>query len=232
VVVEADAYFLPDTSATTYHTEHSKTSVAIESLDVSAQRIGYFHAAGYHGLSGDDFRGLFRLQDTGCETTSLAPYAEIVKLDGVCDRTPADLLARSLRLLQIHVERRGTANPVRRFQQRVDEDIRWLGSQDLDTYHRYAFATLRQLGGSQELAALYLRWLAAQGHDGLDGAWTALESVSDRARQLQLKMARVVNGRKVADLNPILDLMADDWDCATRVLAAQYATTDSAVSRT
>jgi len=60
-IVEVDAFFLPDTAATSYHTDHVKTTIAIHALDRAAGSLGYFHNAGYYELAGSDFAGLFRL---------------------------------------------------------------------------------------------------------------------------------------------------------------------------
>ena len=45
----------------------------------------------------------------------------------------------------------------------VRGNLEWLADKDLPTFHRYAFATLRQCGAAFELAALYLRWLTEHG---------------------------------------------------------------------
>ncbi|HZP72241.1 MAG TPA: DUF1839 family protein, partial [Gaiellaceae bacterium] len=59
VIVELDAWFLPDTAATSYRSEHVKTSAAIEAIDRDAERLRYFHNAGLYELEGEDYRGVF-----------------------------------------------------------------------------------------------------------------------------------------------------------------------------
>ncbi len=62
VIVEVDAFYLPDTAGTSYGVEHVKTSIAIQAVDEHAGRLGYFHNSGYFELCGKDFAGVFRLQ--------------------------------------------------------------------------------------------------------------------------------------------------------------------------
>ena len=55
VIVELDAFHLPDTASTTTAAEHVKTSVCLEAIDLEARRLRYFHNAGYFELSGADY---------------------------------------------------------------------------------------------------------------------------------------------------------------------------------
>ena len=61
MIVELDAWYLPDTAATSYRTEHVKTSVVAEAIDLDGERLRYFHNAALYELEGDDYRGVFRL---------------------------------------------------------------------------------------------------------------------------------------------------------------------------
>src|ERR1019366_10656356 len=61
LIVEVDSWYLPDTAATSYRSEHVKSSVVFESIDPVAERLRYFHASGLHELHGEDYRGVFRL---------------------------------------------------------------------------------------------------------------------------------------------------------------------------
>ena len=61
IIVELDAWHLPDTAATSYHAEHVKTSVAAEGIDRQGERLRYFHNRSLHELAGDDYRGVFGL---------------------------------------------------------------------------------------------------------------------------------------------------------------------------
>src|SRR3954462_3855683 len=43
MIVEVDAYYLPDTAATSYRREHVKTSVAAAAIDREREVLRYFH---------------------------------------------------------------------------------------------------------------------------------------------------------------------------------------------
>ena len=46
VLVEMDAWYLPDTAATSYRREHLKTTIVPEAIDRGAERMRYFHNTG------------------------------------------------------------------------------------------------------------------------------------------------------------------------------------------
>ena len=54
-------------------------------------------------------------------------------------------------------------NPVQRFAKRLEQDVDWLRAEGLETFHLYAFATLRQFGSAAELAGSLCEWLAERG---------------------------------------------------------------------
>lgn len=220
LIAEADAYFLPDTAGTTYHAEHSKTSIAVQAIDVETSQLGYFHGAGYHTLGGADFVGLFRLEPE--PGSALPPYVEIVKLDVVERLPPDELVPRAVDLLRAHLRRLPRSNPIVRFQERLEMDLVWLRGQELEMFHRYAFATLRQLGASCELAAAFLHWLAAHGEPDVDELAAELETISGTTKTLLLKVARQANSGKPAAIAPLLDGMAVSWAAAMRRLTAKY----------
>jgi hypothetical protein len=225
VISEADAYYLPDTVGTTYHAEHSKTSIAIRAIDLTARSLGYFHAAGYHQLEGADFDGLFR-QDSGEPADVwLAPYVELVKLDGLLRLAPRELTERATSTLEAQMRALPRSNPVDRYRPCVGADLSWLGGQDMAVFHRYAFATLRQLGASAELAAVFLRWLTSQGEAGLEfeAAAEDFDQLCMDAKTLMLRAARAANGRNAGDWSTILDSMAVSWTRATRTVRETLA---------
>ena len=102
MTIELDAWHLPDTMASSYHSEHVKTSVAAEGIDLAGQRLRYFHNTALHELSGDDYVGAFRLDEP--EGAALPPYTELVRLDagtttpwrGAARREPGHPAAPSL----------------------------------------------------------------------------------------------------------------------------------------
>ena len=52
IIVELDSWFLPDTAATSYRSEHVKTSVAAEAIDLERSWLRYFHGPGLYELDG------------------------------------------------------------------------------------------------------------------------------------------------------------------------------------
>jgi hypothetical protein len=211
ISTEADAFFLPDTKGTDYRTQHTKTTIVIQDIDADARRLGYFHNASYYALEGDDFAGLFRL-GLPADPTYMPLFAELIRVDRVQRLSPAELRVRSSSLLGRHLGRRPAANPIARFARQFPDDIARLQTEGLGRYHAYAFATIRQLGASFELAALYLRWLAGAGGGPLQEAADAFNEISSTAKALILKGARAVNAKRAVDFAPMLADAAVAWE--------------------
>jgi hypothetical protein len=224
VIVEVDGFYLPDTAGTTYRRDHVKTSIAVQAIDTTGRRLGYFHNAGYYELAGGDFTGLFRLEAPLAAADILPPYVEVAKLHAAPAVRGECLVTRSLALLAGHLSRRPSGNPVRRYADRFAVDLEWLAGAPLDTFHAYAFATLRQCGAAFELAGAYVRWLRSQGEDGgLDAAAAACDTIAETAKALQFKVARAVHVRRPFDATPLFDTMAAAWEEALGILVSRYA---------
>jgi hypothetical protein len=222
VFTEADAFFLPDTQGTDYKTQHTKTTIVIETIDVENRKLQYFHNASYHRLEGDDFEGVFGLS-LPPDPHRLPFFAEFARLDRVERRSAGDLASRSALLLRRHMTRRPKDNPFRRFRERFEKDLQWLQGEGLATYHVYAFATVRQFGANFELAALYMKWLTEHGRVDLGEAAEAFDNISQGAKALILKAARAVSAKKTVDFGPMFDGMESAWERATGILASRYA---------
>jgi hypothetical protein len=221
-IVEVDAYYLPDTSGTSYRSQHVKTSIAVQALDSDNRRLGYFHNAGYYELKDEDFAGVFRLEGHLTDPEYLPPYVEIAKFG---KRPPLDgraLHGASLTLLRSQLAQRPFTNPFCRYADRFHSDLEWLVAEPLSYFHNYAFATLRQCGAAFELAGAYLRWLEAGGEDGLESAAEACARIASNAKALQFKTARAVNNHRPLDASPLLDDMAQAWDETMTTLTARY----------
>ena len=80
IAVELDSWYLPDTAATSYRSEHVKRSVVAEAIDLDAEPLRYFHGPGYFELAGEDYRGVFRLGRAFSDDV-LPPYTELVRFD-------------------------------------------------------------------------------------------------------------------------------------------------------
>ena len=202
ISIEADAWWLPDTSGTDYRRQHTKSTIVLNDLDAPARRLGYFHNAGYYLLEGEDFEKTF-------EQPVMPFFAELVRIDRVVRRPEAELRALSRPLLARHLARRPADNPVRRFAERFGKELPELQAKGLAHYHAWAFATVRQLGAAAELMALYLRWL-----DAKPAAAAAYDTISTGAKSFILKAARAVNSKKPFDPSAQLAEWATAWDTA------------------
>lgn len=233
LTVEVDARHLPDTAGVSYGIASVKTTIVPNEVDVEHRRLGYFHNGGYFTLSGTDFDGLFGLGTRAGDHPSLPPYVEVVRLERMSQPDDARAVTTASALLRRHLARRPVDNPVVRLGERLAADRAWIQQQSLETFHLWAFATVRQCGASAELAAAFCRWLGTRlgtrlgaradsrldaGHLLLEAArhWTRL---AEGAKSLQFLMARLARGRRV-ELEGALADMAEHWDEGQRLACA------------
>ena len=218
VIVDVDAFYLPDTSGTSYRSEHVKTSIAIQALD-QERRVGYFHNSGYYELGGEDFAGLF--PPRGPSDQSRVPAA--LRGGGQAGQ-PAGARRRRSRRRSRSFGRTSREGPPTRSDAMPSVSVRseGLGGDRLACFHSYAFATLRQCGAAFELGGAYLRWLEAGGERGLEPAAEACKRIATTAKTLQFKTARAVNTQKPVDPAPLLDQMAAAWDETMAAVTARY----------
>lgn len=221
ISTEADAFWLPDTSGTDYRTQHTKTTIVLNDLDIATQRLGYFHNAGYYVLEGEDFIKTFRL-DAPHDPVFMPLFAETVRIDKLRQRTTADLITCSRALWKKHLHRVPQSNPVIRFKERFARELGDMQIRGLPFYHAWAFATTRQLGSAFELAASNLKWLQFHGDNGLQEAITAFESISTANKAFILKGARAVNSRRALDAAPMFDEMASAWERGITMLRQHF----------
>jgi hypothetical protein len=216
IIVELDAFHLPDTAATSYGAEHVKTSVIAEAIDRDAQVLRYFHNAGLHELGGEDYRGIFRLEGE-TDPAILPPYTELVRFDAG-PRLEGEALRRAARdLLGRHLARRPQTNPFERFGDALACDLPDLLAGDAADYHAYAFATVRMVGSGFELLAAQARWLL--GDSEASAIVAAMSEIVDGTKLLSLKLAR----RRPFDPAPVIADLADAWERATGGLDAALA---------
>lgn len=222
VLVELDAFYLPDTAGTAYKLAHTKTTVGVNEIDLEGRRLGYFHNAGYHELGGDDFRDIFLLDGLPHERV-LPPYVEFVRwrADFVPPRG-AELVEASAALLAKHLQRVPADNPFPRFKARFATDLEWLVGSPIERFHAYSFANLRQYGACFELAGSALRWLAAGGLGGCEEPARHLRDIAEAAKAFQFQLARAMARGKPMDLAPI-DAMGESWRAAMHGLRARFA---------
>jgi hypothetical protein len=221
VLVELDSYFLPDTAGTAYKLAHVKSTVAINEIDVGKQHLGYFHNQGYYTLDGQDFADIFQTQGLVHERM-LPPYIEFVKkLPHFHTLTGTALLDKSIELLRSHLRRIPAANPFLAFKEKFTCDLDWLMQAELDVFHAYSFATLRQYGACFELVETYLRWLSESGIAQLEGTIDNFAQISQTTKALQFQLARSMARKKALDLSS-LDSMAAHWQSGMDVLTQRF----------
>jgi Domain of unknown function (DUF1839) len=204
LIVELDSWYLPDTAATSYRREHVKTSVVAEAIDAGAERLRYFHGAGYFELEGEDYRGVFRL---GRELSDevLPPYTELARLDAGPSLRGEELRALARELLAESLDRRPASNPFTRFGAQLALDLPRLLAGDIGAYHDYAFATVRMVGSAFEVGATHVEWVL-----GADGAAAAasMGAIVEGCKTLSFKLAR----RREFDPEPALESLASAWE--------------------
>jgi len=219
-LLEMDSFYLPDTRGLTYGTEHGKTTVAINRLDVAGQTMDYFHNGGFFSLSGDDFSGIFQHHLTEKDAPFL-PYTEFAKFP---ERPAAisDIRSEAERLLRRHFARRPETNPVRAFATVFPAQAAQLAEREFAFFHKYAFNTLRQLGANFELLASYLVWLERG-----EQAGHALK-IAETAKSSQFLLARALARKKFEPLATALDPAIEAWDQLMTGLAVELADTREA----
>jgi len=215
LVVELDSWFLPDTAATSYRSAHVKTSVAVESIDPEREVLRYFHNAGYHELTGEDYRGVFRL-DHEYSADVLPPYTELLRLDAGPRLEGEELRAAARETLRAQAARRPSDNPFERFGAGLAAELPNLLAGDAQRYHDYAFATVRMVGSAFDVGASHVEWVL--GDAGAPAAERMREIVAG-SKTLSFKLAR----RREFDPAPAVEALADAW-------AAGFAELDRALA--
>jgi len=219
VLVELDSMYLPDTAGTAYKMAHVKTTVAINEIDIEKKQLGYFHAQGYYRLEADDFDNVFRLNLN--DPSILEPYVEIAKLRNTQSTETESIVKDSLVILKKQLQMLPSENPFISFKKQLEKDLEWLKQQDLEMFHQYSFATLRQFGACFELASNYMEWLMKNGEENLLHASSCFKQISETAKIYQFQLARVISRGKSLDLSTV-DNMAELWSEAMQSLKQKY----------
>jgi hypothetical protein len=208
-LVEVDGYYLPDTRATSYNTQHTKTTIAVEEIDPGEKHLRYYHNDGRYELSGQDYDGVFRHLPHLRSEDLLPPYVEFVKR-----RWPplhdAALVDAALGTLRRHLARRPEQNPVVQYRAHFRDHMEWLMAHP-NKFHEYAFVIFRQLGPNFELLASHLDWLAGRGVQGLGPARDAAAKISGMTKTLQFKVARIASRRRFDPCEAMFDELQCDY---------------------
>lgn len=209
LIVELDSWYLPDTASTSYRTEHVKTSVAADAIDPPGETLRYFHGTGLYELTGEDYRGVFRIGEFSDDV--LPPYTEIVRFDAGARLERDELRGAAHETLRRHLVKRPAGNPFERFGEQLERVLPALLAAGLEEYHAYAFATARMAGSAFELAAAHARWvLGAEGEE----AAGAMDEIVDGCKALSFRLAR----RRAFDPQPLIGSLAQAWTRAMEAL--------------
>lgn len=210
VVMEVDAFWLPDTAATTYRRDHRKTTIAVDTIDRARAQCSYFHNAARGRLDGEDYRGAFRLRPAfRAQPDLLPPYVEIV----VCDRESADpgaIRDVAMSLLAGHLRRIPARNPFAAWAAVFDAQVDALIAEP-DRFHDHAFHFTRLAGANFELLGSHAAWLAP---DALTEVVQACDEIAQTAKRLQFRLARAVARRRHDNCADCLDALAAAHDRA------------------
>ena len=215
VMVETDAFVLPDTRGVSYRLEQSKTTIGVNRIDPAARQIDYFHNEGFFRAEGEDFDGLFAFGATSGRL-KLPPYAEIVKPDFAPLALP-EMKSATRALFAHHVRRRPQANPVSIFAARLPELVERMAAREPEFFHQFAFNTLRQLGANFELMGSCLSWLGER--DEFSREIEACRAISGGAKSFQFLLARAMMRRKTVGLEAPLATLAESYDTLFALLA-------------
>jgi hypothetical protein len=204
VLVEIDAWYLPDTEGTSYRREHLKTTVAPTMIDQPGERLRYFHNAGLFELSGEDYRGAFRMLDHFTDDV-MYPFTEIVVFDAGPRLEGDELRAAARDLLSYHFDRRPASNPFDAWAQRLSSDLPRLLALAPEDYHQYAFVTTRMVGSAFELLADHVDWTLG---DPGAGAAAEFRTIAEATKVVSFRLAR----RRPFDIPAVLAPLIDAWE--------------------
>ncbi len=193
LIVEVDAWWLPDTAGTSYRAEHVKTAIGIDSLD--DDRLVYFHNAGRFALSGEDLARVL-------VPAPLPGYVETVRFDAGPCLSGQELRACAAELLRDNLLRRPQRSPFAGLAEQLARELDEVLALPLEQVHQLAFATTRMGGAAAALAAEHVRWVCAA-----EDAAAAFDRVSTTTRTLTMRLLR----RKPFDPGPLLTTLDTDW---------------------
>jgi Domain of unknown function (DUF1839) len=209
LIVELDSWYLPDTVSTSYRSEHVKTSCAFDAIDDDRQTLRYFHSAGLFDLSGEDYRGVFRIGEFSGDV--LPPYTELVRFDAGDKLEGHRLREAAAGLLGGHLAKRPRANPFEAFSVQLAQELPSLLQRGLEDFHAYAFATVRMAGSGFEILATHADWLLG---GQAQPAVSAMGEIVDGCKALSFRLAR----RRPFDPEALTTTLADAWARAMQAL--------------
>jgi hypothetical protein len=212
IIVDVDAFYLPDTLGIAYGQVHQKTSIAVVGLDPEASRLVYFHGRGLHEAKGNDYRNIIRLSSPG-SADGLPPYAELVRFDLGEPLKDEALCAAVYELLGRQMKRCPTTNPWLAFGEWLATELPAVVAGSPESFHAFAFATVRQAGAAFETAQAFVDWALPQVPEGRVAS-AALRRQVEGTKMLLLKLAR----QRVFETAEYIEMLAGAYDEAMRAL--------------
>jgi hypothetical protein len=204
VLVEVDGYYLPDTRATSYRTQHTKTTIGVDSIGPG--RLSYFHNVGHYELSGDDYAGAFRrLPGQDAVDDVLPPYVEVARRRWP-PLTGQALTDAAVATLRRHLRRRPDVSPIVAYRSDFAAQMDWLMAHP-ERFHDYAFGVFRQLGANFQLLGGHINWLMDRGTNDLVSASQAAAEISTTAKAMQFKVARIASRRRYDPCDAMFDAL-------------------------
>ena len=208
VLMEVDAFYLPDTLATTYRRSHTKTTIAVDAIDTARQRAGYFHNAAYGSLAAEDYLGALRLRpEFLSQPDILPPYVETVERQAATG-DPGSRRAVALDILRGHLARCPGANPFSAWHAAFGRHVDSLLSGSV-AFDDYAFHFPRLAGANFELLGDHAEWLAA---DALGEVADACRRMAQACKVLQFRLARAVARHRPDPCGECFDSLVADYE--------------------
>ena len=208
VLMEVDAFYLPDTLSTTYRRSHAKTTIAVDAVDTQRQQAGYFHNAARGSLLEEDYLGALRLRpEFSSQPDILTPYVETVaRQDAARDPGPSRVAA--LDILRGHLSRRPETNPFSAWRASFDRHLDTLLSAAV-SFDDYAFHFPRLAGANFELLGSHVEWLAA---DALGDVAGACRRLAQTCKVVQFRLARALARRRSDPCGDCFDSLQADYE--------------------
>ena len=210
VLVETDSFYLPDTQGLAYKQGHTKTTIAVTRMNSDRRELHYLHNVGSFTLRDDDFDGVFA---AGVTAATLAPFAEFVDVSGAKMVDLTTLRDRAIMLAQrrlaAHATPESGRNPFHVWMESAEQQLDALAERDIEHFHAWAFATVRQAGAMSELLSRWSRWMNPT--ESWLRAATLFEEVARAMAAQQFRLARVPGGGKRPDFSATLERCAPLW---------------------
>jgi len=224
VLVEVDAFHLPDTAGVSYRSAHQKTTIGIIGLDEEQRRLDYYHNAGRYQVSGEELDAVLSSRVLGAD---LPPFAELVDASRAAATRGDVLRDRSRAIAARRLANVGRSNPFSAWAERAAHDMAQLRAHDLDYFHAWAFASMRQAGAMAEQLATWCEWVDVDA--SMAPAAESLRTIAGKLKVQQFRLARLARGG-TADLAPTLARCAKEWSAAHEAimrLCARHQRTQS-----